>query len=605
MYGRALAVFSLRTLFTLSIMLLIGAPLILLILTALVSKADKMYFFSARASQGSSPNDQSIRLYGWRGFIRFPLILIVSTAAVIGLAFLITKVNPFIVYSSPYAVWSMMMSAWIFLFWFCLSLANFIRPSSLYRGYSLMWIFLLGWVCLVVATVFEDQYNIAGTYLVFFYFCGVSLATFLIFLECFALPRKLEYARSYGQYTAPPIRPSSGHSGTLIAPSADEQAALDYQGSNEGEEPTETTGLLREDRRTTFAHYSRSAHEHEDIDEEQHIMNIDKDHDGEQQWGKVLNNWTWLLQLLLLGPFNVILVGQVALLLTSAISQTGADGNSLSFIYICFALLSTILLLPLAPFLQRFTHHVPLFLLVVFAGTLIYNLVAFPFSANNRYKVYFIQTVDLETGLNYVSLSGVAPFVQNIISTIPSAAGQQIQCGEESRGKAGLTKCSWRGLSPRVVANFPPTIPPELGYRDWVHYNVTRTNSSTSEARFHLYGRNTRACKLMFNTPISDFHVEGAARDDRYDAVPPDIGSKEIRLWRREWEQPWDVHVKWPTTASKQRGGLDGKVVCLWSDENETGVIPALDELRRFAPDWVAFTKLADGLVEGEKKFMI
>ena len=51
--------------------------------------------------------------------------------------------------------------------------------------------------------------------------------------------------------------------------------------------------------------------------------------------------------------------------------------------------------------------------------------------------------------------------------------------------------------------------------------------------------------------------------------------------------------------------GLDGKVVCLWSDANAPGTIPAFDEVRRFAPVWVAVTKSQDGLVEGGKAFMV
>lgn len=49
---------------------------------------------------------------------------------------------------------------------------------------------------------------------------------------------------------------------------------------------------------------------------------------------------------------------------------------------------------------------------------------------------------------------------------------------------------------------------------------------------------------------------------------------------------------------------MDGRVVCLWSDNNEPGLIPALDEIRHYAPDWVAISKLGDGLVEGSKAFV-
>src|SRR5437016_5954298 len=131
-------------------------------------------------------------------------------------------------------------------------------------------------------------------------------------------------------------------------------------------------------------------------------------------------------------------------------------------------LLSILLLAPLSPFLHRFTFHIPMFLFLIFVGTLIYNLVAFPFSANNRLKVYFIQDVDLDTGKNNVSLTGVHDYVRSIMETIPSAAGQDIQCLYDTRGKAGLTKCPWEGLAPKVVKNVSDGEPPENGYRDWL-----------------------------------------------------------------------------------------------------------------------------------------
>jgi uncharacterized membrane protein len=38
--------------------------------------------------------------------------------------------------------------------------------------------------------------------------------------------------------------------------------------------------------------------------------------------------------------------------------------------------------------------EIPLFLLFVFIGTMIYNLVAFPFADSNRLKLFFLQEVE-------------------------------------------------------------------------------------------------------------------------------------------------------------------------------------------------------------------
>lgn len=65
-------------------------------------------------------------------------------------------------------------------------------------------------------------------------------------------------------------------------------------------------------------------------------------------------------------------------------------------------------------------------------------------------------------------------------------------------------------------------------------------------------------------------------------------------MWEQESED----------TAQSDKG-LDGKAVCLWSDDNKPGLIPALDEIRRFMPIWSAVTKYGDGLVEGSKPFVV
>lgn len=315
--------------------------------------------------------------------------------------------------------------------------------------------------------------------------------------------------------------------------------------------------------------------------------------------------WTWLLQFLLVAPFMLVVIGQVALLIIEAISQTGVDGSSLLLPYILIAVFSILLLLPMGPFIHRFTYHVPSFLFLVFIGTLIYSLVAFPFSANNRFKAYFFQTVDLETGQNQVTLLGLEKYIREIIASIPSAAGQTIACVPRGDIRSGVQFCSWEGIAPLIVPSSPAGVPPEKGYADWLSFNVSRT-AGHNVARFVVSGQNTRACVLRFDRPIKDFTVLGGSKDDRFDAVP-EMGSDQIRLWHREWSKPWTVDVEWPVGYGKQPGeeGMEGKVVCLWSDDNVEGVIPALDEIRRFAPYWSAVTKAQDGLVEGVKRFVV
>ena len=624
LFGRILAVFALQTLFGLSVALVIVAPLILVLIGAVLYRVDKLYIFSRKKLFQADEHDEPVPLHGWKGFFQYPILLVPASAAVIGLAFLITNVNPFVIYSSPYAVWSMMMSAWLFLAWFLSSSIDFFRPSALTRIYSLLWLFFTSWIILVAVTVVERRRKIAGGYFLVFYFIAIFLATSLALLELFGLPRKFEYAEEVSPSNVGGTfshRPQSISSGQRLAQSSEEQQQpepSEDQHAEEDEEATERTSLLRNDRHTTFARYQ---HQGADAGGE-HTLDESKERKvylGEQAWSWSLPSWLWILQFLLLSVIPIILTGEIALLLTSSTHQTLADGSSILLPYIAIAVLTIFILVPVSPFIHRYTYHIPTFLLLVFIGTLIYNLLAFPFSPNNRLKVFFNQRVDLDTGINTVSLTGVknGPYLHEIITSLPSAAGQEIIC-VDSENRQGLMECSWPGLPPKVVPSPPPQlgIPPQMGYADWLHLNITRANSTRHEAHLTLFGKNTRACKLLFDAPISDFSIGGAAGGEKFERVPKE-GSKEVRLWSRTWEKPWDVRIKWkgedniplPTSRfrkQQRRGsGLNGKAVCLWSDANDSDIIPALDEVWKYAPVWATVSKNSDGLVEGSKAFLI
>ncbi|RHZ49111.1 M28 family metallopeptidase [Aspergillus thermomutatus] len=584
LFGSTFVVFELHTLFALSVTLLIVAPLVLLVTSIALTRADKMYLFRSSARPEDSDSIEVVPLQGVRGFFRFPFLLVVPTAVTVGLAYLVTKFNPYVIHSSEYAVWSMMVSAWVFLAWFVSRVADFARPSAFHRVYTLTWLFAVEWVLLVIATVYENKYGLAGGYFAFFAFAGTFLATWISYLELFALPRKSEYATQL----VPPSRRASSHGsrlGTASGEDVEEDEDEDEDGS--AAEATETTSLLR-GQRTTFANYVRVTgdfHHGDDEPREPHVYG------HEQAWSVHLPKWTWVLQFLLTAPLVLIFVGPLALLLTASLRQTAQDGSSSLFIYIAIAALTTLLFMPLLPFIHRYTHHIPLFLLLVFAGTLIYNLVAFPFSASNRLKLFFIQEVDLDTGVNHASLSGAYPFVHDVASSLPSAAGQNVTCDLD----LPRPKCSWYGIPPQVAQT-------QASMKDWLSYTLTKSDNET-KAQFTISGRNTRACKLVFDRPISRFAVADSAYDPRFPHVSPQ-GTKEIRLWSREWGHAWTVEVEWSEDGDGEEG-LSGRVVCLWSDGNTDGVIPALDEVRRYVPVWVGVSKLSDGLVEGSRPFGI
>ncbi|KAI6712968.1 hypothetical protein JHW43_004527 [Diplocarpon mali] len=606
LFGMAFAVFGLRTLFAWSLTLLIASPLTMIAISYLLVRQDKYYLF-AGAVKPEGHQSETVSLRGWRGAFRYPIVLLISGALTFGSSFLLRKINPMIVYSSTYAVWSMSLSLFFCVFWFLMAGCNFIRPSALHRVYALVWMFIFGWVLLVGATIFEDRFKVSSGYLFVFYQAAISLATFIGLTELFALPKKRAVVEAaHDEHETVDGLQAVPNSDAIISGDAQD----DSNDVNGGEDPSETTPLVggnghQSSTGSTFARGYRSV-----IPE--HVEGTDGADDetiafgDEQNWSAKMPTWTWLLQFLLLGPFMISVVGQVGLLIVAALAQTGTDGSALLLPYLLISLFSILLILPVTPFIHRITAHVPSFLFLVFIATLAYNLVAFPFSSNNRFKAYFQQTLDLDSGNNKVTLAGVEEYVRAIITDIPSAAGQDISCSSEDNIRQGISYCSWTGIPPKVVGNERDGVSSEKSYADWLSFKVSRT-PGLNKATFHISAVDSKGCILRFDDPFTAFNVHGAAKGDGKWNDVPESGSDQIKLWHRDWNREWVVDVEWPVSEGKREGdeGRSGRVVCFWSDHNELGTIPALDEVQRFMPSWAAVTKLMDGLVEGSKAFIV
>ena len=524
-----------------------------------------------------------------------------------------------------------MLTAWFIISWFLLRGADATRPTALQRMYSLQWIYALFYVILVANTVAENNFGLGGGYFLVIYFGGIFMALLISYFELFALPKKTDYVQMIFGYET-----DQTSSRPLTASHDDREERPVLSRENDEEEANEQTSLLRGDRQTTFGRAyggrGRSTDETATVDDETPDIDMPMPYPKEQRWSGSMPSWTWILQFLLIAPIPVILVGEIALLATAALHQTAADGSSVLTFYLITAVLSVLLLLPLGPFIHRFHILVPLLLLLICSVTLIYNLVAFPFSEGSRLKVFFIQRVDLDSGINEVSLTGLQPYVRDIITSLPSSAGQSVDCSTpDYTARSGLTKCAWQGTPPNVLyrAGAPNGVPPEKTYRSWLSYNVTRAKNVTgasNEAIFTIRGQNTRACRLLFDRPIQDYNVTGYSTDPRFPRVGLK-GCREIRLWTREWGGAWHVRVRWSGSSSSSGGGerkdrnvmgparkkgnpavgsgLDGRVVCLWSDANDPATIPAFTEALNYMPTWSVVTKLSDGLVEGFKRFSV
>ncbi|KAK4159142.1 hypothetical protein QBC43DRAFT_294348 [Cladorrhinum sp. PSN259] len=633
LFGKGFVHFSLRGMFAWSLAVLIAAPLILASVTYILHKLDKYYFFTSSIKTHDEPDCEPVYAGGLRGLFRFPFALVVSGTLTLGVAFLMRKVNPFIIYSHRYSVWAMTISLFYFTFWSIMRGANFTRPSALHRGYVHIWLFILGWVALIAVSVTEDRLKLGSGYPFVFFQSAVFLSTFFTLVELFALPKKTTWAQQVREdheardlfqsnpnhrSEYPSQLPPIPHQESLAPPRTRDSNASTIHGDDDSdtEGPTERTPLVGgnatgEQFRTTFATtYRRSITALVD-GARKYGYDGDEPFEHEQAWSGHLPSWIWLFQFLLLGPFIITLAAQTGLMLVDAVHQTGADGSNLLLPYLVVFGFSVLLLLPLTPFIHRVTHHIPLFLLVVFVATLIFNLVAFPFSESSRYKVFWKQTIEIGStasdNSNKVCYTGIEEYLRPIIAEIPSSFGKEVVCSEEKK-RAGTVSCCYDGSA---VA--PDVAEGTTNFDELMSVNVTRGEGGGNKAKIEVNAKNTKACFLEFNQPVSGLEVKGSSGwDDRFGAFS-EGGIKQLKLWRRGWNKGWEVDVEWKDSREEgddgQEGGdgkgLEGTVVCMWADANVPGTIPALDEAIKFSPVWAAITKFSEGLVEGRKGFSV
>lgn len=174
-FGRIFVVFKLQSAFVATIALLIAPPLVLLLTLWGLNMSGKMYLFSNLPV--ASFRDVSTRSVasafrgwtttrGWRGFTRYPISFIFGTAITLAAAFLVNKVNPFVVYSSMYVAWVFYASIWLFANITVMKGADWWRPSALVRVYAWGWQFLGWWIAMIFVAILQKQKHIAGAYFI-------------------------------------------------------------------------------------------------------------------------------------------------------------------------------------------------------------------------------------------------------------------------------------------------------------------------------------------------------------------------------------------------------------------------------------------------------
>jgi hypothetical protein len=510
----------------------------------------------------------------------------------------------------------MCISLFTFTFWAISRRASLSRPTALQRSFAVLYLYGISWVFLVINTYYMSRRNVGAGYFTVFFNMLVFLAALVTMCEFFALTRKSDV-----------LSKMMGSEAEELVPRRRE--SIEYDAGHENSVALETTGFM-------YHHGTSSAKNGRGVTvivdglrrlPQDEFSRWTKPAAGDEIWARDLPSWTWMLQFIIIGPATVIFICNIGLLLSSSMSQTL---TSTTFPVLLIGIFSILLMLPITPFAHRLTFPIPLFFLLAFLGSFIFNLVVFPFNADNRYKPMFLQTIDLDTGASVVKLTGLENYVRPIIAALPSATGKQVNC---TASRNAVCQYDASAVLPNIT--LAPTSSKgsrtsSAGMNNWVAYNVSRTSPGQNRAVFIIDAVNSKACRLEFdNVPISNFSVlGGVGLDSRFGNVPPG-GLDLIQLWRRDWDKVWQVTIEWQAPPATKGGNGDGgehtelrrrqverprqtsttplrgRVVCAWADANVPGTIPAVDEIWRHAPSWATITRGAEGLVEGSKAFTI
>ena len=312
-------------------------------------------------------------------------------------------------------------------------------------------------------------------------------------------------------------------------------------------------------------------------------------------------------------------------------------------VYGALAMLSALIMLPLAPFAHKLHGRLNFLVIFIFIATTLYCFYTPPFTQLSPTKVRFVQQVHLGTRTDLplteqssdvgttrpptlqhknedeilsasTSLIGLPQYVQQIVSELPSSQGQDVKCESIP---TGLTNCTWS-----VEDKWFPS-PGGNSSSGWVTGDIKRVDGKTSTATIHVRGTNTRGCRMYFDQPIYDYKVR-ALDGDRWDGTqqdgyetPPE-GITTLYLWSRTWDRNFEVEVTFGAEGVDPAPSLSGKLACEYSEYisgiagaggarrlERQGRIPAFEETLRFLPKWAVVTKATDGLVEVSRSFSL
>ncbi|KAI0090888.1 hypothetical protein BDY19DRAFT_938120 [Irpex rosettiformis] len=624
--GHVMVTLSRKALFALHVTFLVIGPLTVLALFAWVLILTRNPFV-VESDEPVTPWKRVLNalatVIGWG---RFWLSLLITIGVNIGFVAGYVKLDPYVIYSKPYLVLAATLASSFLAFGLSLSLFCKIKPSppSSQKFAILLEVYLLSWIFLVFGTVLLHNKGVGGVYLITVWNVSAWVAAVLALVEAVVQARSSgAYRLGEHNFVGDPVPPREeiGHR-FVTGVRYDAPSVVSGDGENEEieTEPTEITPLIQQQRRRS-------------VGGREYVVGIDNNAlpvDGVKGMHTPYeeSGW-WILQALALIPAPAILLFQIDLQMLYALKNTLADGTSPVIVYGGLSLFASLIFINISPFAHQIHRVLYLLVLIVFVVSLIITWTTFPFAQDAPLKVFFQQSIELNTSSVSPTLvtsssrepsAGVVRAVtrltgrgryirKHIIPELPSAFGKEITCAAEPLFPKGISTCTWESaLIPSPGGN-TSALPKDAP--SWFSLESTRLNGTA--ARFAIQGVNTRSCQLTFNHPVGSFELvdSGARLLPGYEV--PQGGLHTVMLWSRTWGKKFVVDVAW--AGSSPGFKLEGRAGCNWAEYASgtagspnaviSGQIPAYEEVLQFLPLWAVSTKFASGLAEVWTKFSV
>lgn len=482
--------FSMNLNFIFNVLLLVIVPMINSILLLIVSKRNTWYI-------------------GMRGWLRFPVALILCYYSTFILGNYFYKLNPLLVSVNYYYPLLSLSSVSLLIGYLVLKISHRIRPIHDQKLVILLELNIFSWCSLIWMTYqINSKKNIAGYSITIFYIL-TSLATFWGLLG-------LTFRRS------PCYEPK-----TIIVYGSTDDTQNDNTTINDtetDETPTDVSGahihnITDESRSTPLQPADTDFNENENTPL-MHESSVVINHETRESFMHKLKHnainsfqYDWLIEFLTLVPLSVFFVYSEGKMLLDALHETVQESHIFDETVWNFLVIFSVLL---GVFIMPFIHKlnfitVQITLILCLFGT-IKSYVSPSYTESTPMKLRYVKTFDVNSNNSVSNVYGRQGYIPHILEEVPNISAKEITC--DKFNLSGTETCLYEGNRPWLLSG-------TLEDNDYMNYlNVTILSNTNNdfdasleskdkftplEGIIEIDVRGTRQCYVTFNTTNPKF----------------------------------------------------------------------------------------------------